>query len=557
MVRFAELARTNVLAVVPADPIVGYRARAKLVVNGPLIGLYARGTHRVVDIPDCRVLDPELSRAAAGLRRHMPVDVTLRAVDLRRMTEGVLATLVVPDRTDEARVRQAAEALVKAVPEITGVALSYRDERSHQLLGRPPTPLIGTHREKVHVLGTDGPFHFVAAGSFTQAHPGQQRRLLESILGAMVRELGATAQPSVLELYSGAGALSLALASRGARVVAAESYEPAAELAREAARVQGLDVRVEAGDAADVVRSEVLDGHQPDVVVVNPPRRGLSPVVREEIPQLRPRLIVYVSCEPLTLARDLADFARRGYAARTITPFDMMPLTEEVEGLAILMRGEPPPPEIVHEDERLIAVVKPPHEPTTPQGEHPSSLLSRVRRLGGAAEAAPVHRLDIGTSGVCLFAREPRHVAELAHALGHGQKEYIALCKGVVRDKGSIRRPLVEQGLPHEARTRYTRREIVGGHSRVTVRPDEGRKHQIRRHLASLGHPVVGDDRYGDPRTNEYFLMRHFLDRPFLHCHKIELDHRGRSLELRAPLAPDLESVLESLAATGREEEES
>jgi len=83
-------------------------------------------------------------------------------------------------------------------------------------------------------------------------------------------------------------------------------------------------------------------------------------------------------------------------------------------------------------------------------------------RRSSSLKPKGISYLDIGTSGVCLFAREPRHVAELAHALAHGQKEYIALCKGVVRDKGSIRRPLVEQGLPHEARTRYTRREIVG-----------------------------------------------------------------------------------------------
>jgi 23S rRNA (uracil1939-C5)-methyltransferase len=89
----------------------------------------------------------------------------------------------------------------------------------------------------------------------------------------------------------------------------------------------------------------------------------------------------------------------------------------------------------------------------------------------------------------------------------------------------------------------------------VTVRPDEGRKHQIRKHLASLGHPVVGDDRYGDSRTNEYFLMRHFLDRPFLHCARIVLELTGRSLELRAALAPDLVGVLESLESLAATED--
>jgi 23S rRNA (uracil1939-C5)-methyltransferase len=552
--RFGELAGTKITDVVPAEPIVGYRTRAKLVAHGSLLGLFARGTHRVVDIPECRVLDPELSRVAEGIRRHSQLGAALSAVDLKRTTTGVLATLVVPERTDEARVREAAQTLAETVPELTGISVSYRDERSHQLLGRPPVPLMGAQREKVHALGADAPFHFVAAGSFVQAHRGQQRKLLEKVISTIERELGAGRQPSVFELYSGSGALSLSLAARGARVVAVESYEPAATLAREAARAQGLELRVEAADAAEAVQRALRDGYQPDVVIVNPPRRGLSAAVREVIPRLSPRLVIYVSCEPLTLARDLADFARRGYAARSVAPFDMMPLTQEVEGLALLVRSEPPLPEIVYEDERFVAVVKSPHEPTTPQGEHPGSLLSRVRRLAGAEEAVPVHRLDIGTSGVCLMAKKPEHVGPIAQALAQGQKEYVALCKGVTRDKGSIRRPLVEHGRPHEARTRYTRREIIGGHSRVSVRPDEGRKHQIRRHLASVGHPVVGDDRYGDSRTNEYFLMRHFLDRPFLHCARIVLEFTERSLELRAALAPDLMGVLESLAATEREE---
>jgi 23S rRNA (uracil1939-C5)-methyltransferase len=297
------------------------------------------------------------------------------------------------------------------------------------------------------------------------------------------------------------------------------------------------------------VHEAIVASERPDVVVVNPPRRGLSPATRAGIARLAPELVVYVSCEAVTLGRDLADFARHGLALRALTPFDMMPLTEEVESLAILSRAEPPLPEVLHEDEHLVAVVKSPHEPTTPQGEHAGSLLERVRRLEGAREAVPVHRLDIGTSGVCLFARTPEHVPPLAAALAEGQKEYIALCKGIVRDKGSVRRPLLERGRPYEARTRYTRRDVVGGHSLVVARPDEGRKHQIRRHFASLGHPIVGDERYGDPRTNDYFVMKHFLDRPFLHCARNTLTVHGRELVLEAPLSasPDLEAVLESL----------
>jgi 23S rRNA (uracil1939-C5)-methyltransferase len=544
---FAELCRAPISAVVPADPIVGYRSRAKLVASGPLLGLYAKGTHRVVDIPHCRVEDGEVARVAEALRRRAPEDVALRAVDLQRAGDRVFLTLVVPDHTDEARANAEARRALDAIPELAGIAVSYRDERSHQVLGRPPVIVAGKERAPVRVLGESGPFHFVAPGGFAQAHRGQQRRLLEAVLAAVAARFPSLAEVRVLDLFSGAGALALALAARGARVVAVESYAPAAALARDAAAEQRLEVQVEAADAEDIVRELVTSGERPDVVIVNPPRRGISPATRAAIARLAPSLVLYVSCEPWTLARDLSDLGRHGLAVRAVAPFDMMPLTEEVEALATLGPGEPPLPEVLYEDEALIAVVKAPHEPTIPQGEHAGSLLGRVRRKPGAEEAVPVHRLDIGTSGVCLFARRPEHASELSQALALGQKEYLALCKGVVRDKGSVRRPLPERGRPQEARTRYSRRDVVGGHSLVVARPDEGRKHQIRRHLASIAHPIVGDDRYGDPRTNAHFRMRHFLDRPFLHCARIVLELGGHPLELESPLAPDLVAVLNAL----------
>src|SRR6185369_7878290 len=150
--------------------------------------------------------------------------------------------------------------------------------------------------------------------------------------------------------------------------------------------------------------------------------------------------------------RDLWDLNRLGLGAEKLAPHDMMPLTDEVETLTVLRPTAPPLPEILFEDEALIAVAKVPHESTIPQGEHDGSLLQRVRELPGAALAVPVHRLDAGTSGVCLFARDGKLVAELASALTLGEKEYIAVAHGVTRDKGSIRRPLSKHGRPKDAR---------------------------------------------------------------------------------------------------------
>jgi 23S rRNA-/tRNA-specific pseudouridylate synthase len=178
-----------------------------------------------------------------------------------------------------------------------------------------------------------------------------------------------------------------------------------------------------------------------------------------------------------------------------------------------------------------------------------------VQRGCSAPDAVPVHRLDVGTSGVCLFARRAEFASAIALSLTEGQKEYVALAKGITRPKGSITRPIVEQRKPQDARTRYSRREVVAGHSLLLVRPDQGRRHQIRRHLSSVGHAVVGDDRYGDAKTAQYFAMRHFLDRPFLHLARVILNDGERALEITAKLAPDLGFVLASMRAVGTGDE--
>lgn len=114
---------------------------------------------------------------------------------------------------------------------------------------------------------------------------------------------------------------------------------------------------------------------------------------------------------------------------------------------------------------------------------------------------APVHRLDVGTSGVLLCAAEDLVKRSLHDAIEKGElhKAYVALVHGRMRNKGVIRAPLVDGGTRREATTRWRRLERFGPFSYISVKPAEGRRHQIRRHLAGLGHPVVGDTRHRPP----------------------------------------------------------
>src|SRR4030095_12166285 len=106
---------------------------------------------------------------------------------------------------------------------------------------------------------------------------------------------------------------------------------------------------------------------------------------------LAPRVLIYVSCAPRTLARDAWDLARLGFAPQNFRPFDMLALSDAVEVLAEFAPVDVPPPHVVYEDERLVAVEKAPHEVTIRQGGHTRSLLERVRLLPGAAQAMPIH----------------------------------------------------------------------------------------------------------------------------------------------------------------------
>ncbi len=562
-----------------AEPVVSYRTRAKLMVGrGGDVGLYARGGgHQVVDIPRCRVLSPLLSRLAESLRARIrqqeedggalgPFDGqrggTLRAVDLREVREGAhakpraLLTLVV-QRTEDPRIdalREAAEALRRDHSEIAGVAVNFHVGDTPQVLGPQTVHLAGVDAA-ADAMGAS--VHLATFGSFVQAHRAQARRVHDILLAGLglEGEESADRPRRVLDLYGGSGAIALALAKAGAEVTLVEAFGPAAELAARAAEQQHLSVRAIHADTASALRGLRRDGQSFDAIVVNPPRRGTSPAARELMARLEATTIAYVSCDPETLARDLDHLSRMGYRAARLQPLDMIPLTDEVETVALLHRAPPPRPHVAFEDETVLLVAKSPHEPTSPQGDEASSLTARVRQIPGAEEAVPVHGLDPGASGLVLYARRPDFVAPWRGALAaeSSRRIYLAAVRGVTASKGTVSRDLREDGRVHSARTRYRRLAVIGGHCVLRVVPDQDRTHQIRRHLAAVGHPVLGDDRYGHGPTNRYFDEKHGLDRTFVHCVRMEVEHplTGERMVVESPLPGDLRLVLERTSGPG------
>ena len=546
------VARAAVSDTVAADPVTDFRLRTKLVVRGSVLGLFARGTHEVVDIPECRVLRPRLHAVASALRRSLPLSPPLSSVDLREADAGVLVTVAVAEQTPAAERRTLAETIAKLEPNIVSVAVSTRDDDAPQLLGRGAEVFVGPG-ELRHQPDGEATWHYAAHGAFTQAHAGQLTRLHAAIEAEIVAGAASSAGDtergaallrgvSVLELYAGSGALSLRLASRGARVTLVESFGPAARMAERAASEQGLELRVLCADAAAALGELVRAAARFDAIIVDPPRRGLAVEVRRAIAALRPAQLVYVSCFPETFARDASHLTLLGARLEAATPFDMIPLSDAVETLGRFAPAEPPLPQVLAEGDAFIAVSKEPHEATATARAGESSLLERVRRLPGAGNAVALGELEEGASGVCLFARGPEHAPALERALAASHGDFTLLAHGVTHAGGKLPR------MPRaDTPVRYERREVIAGHSLLSAALREVDLGAVGRSLALLRHPILGDERYGDRRANLHFSHRHQLERPFLHRYALTLKLPSGTERIEAPLAPDLERTLASL----------
>lgn len=519
---YPELSTLDVLGTRAAPRVLGYRTRAKLVASGAELGLFKRGTHEVVDIPECLVLEPRVLAVVAALRARLRPDVALQGVDVALVGEQLLVTLIASEMAEREALLSLARELQQAIPQVKGVAFVRRADEAVQLLSTGHEQLVGV--SELRTQEPNAPHHYVALGAFMQAHAETSAAIYDQLAARVLQD--ARNAPRVLELYAGSGALSLALAQRGAELVAVESYEPACERLTRAAREQNLNVRVRNGDAGRELTALAAQGESFDVVLVNPPRRGLDPRVRAAIAKLGAKQVGYVSCKPATLARDLAHLARLGLQCAELQPFDMMPLTDQVETLAWLTRGTASTANPLFETDELLVVDKAGYEAVQGTG----SLVERVAMRAGCDALIPLSSALPESSGVVLFAKH-KLVAEPAFSI-----VFIALARGVVRTRGQLR--------AGAARARYTRIAVVGGHSLVRV--EAARDEHVLQTFRVIGHPIIGDTR-ADRATAKHFAMRHGLDRTFLHAVEVGLDHEHR---VRSPLAPDLAAVLASLAPT-------
>ena len=528
-----------------AEPTLAYRLRAKLVCRGRALGLFQRGSHRVIDVAGCRVLSPSLTAASEALRELLPLPI--HGADLRETSEGVLVTLLTEQPEARVELEQAAQSLVEHGAALS-VAVAVRREGDVRLLSGEPELVVGASAAR-HALSATAPYAYAAHGGFVQAHAGQASYVYAEIAAGLRTRLSDVAEPSLLELFAGNGSLALALAKSRARVTAVEAYVPAIALAERAAREQDLALTAVASDASRFMLGQA--GRRFDAIIVNPPRRGLDVELRAAIARAAPRALAYVSCNPHTLARDAWHLQRLGLSLERAEPLDMIPWSDAIEALAWFVRAEPPGPRVLFEDEQLLAVEKAAHEPVADADPARPSLTRSVRSLPGCADAVPVETPGTAVSGVCWFAKRATFAAQLRAAPPAAsavtQRTLLVLARGNLRKQGTITR---HQAGAAERGARYQKQADVGRHSLMRVLSDDADERATLRDFASIHHPVLGDSAHGDAASNHFLDHRHGLDRAFVHCSasRLRVD-ADTTLEAGCELAPDLARVLASLGS--------
>jgi 23S rRNA (uracil1939-C5)-methyltransferase len=163
----------------------------------------------------------------------------------------------------------------------------------------------------------------------------------EVLYGLAAEAAGLTGSETLLDLYCGTGTIGLSMAGGAGQLIGVEVVPAAVEDARRNAAENGVtNARFICDDAAGAAAQLAAEGVKPDVVILDPPRKGCDAALIDTVAKMSPRRVVYVSCDPATLARDLKLFAEKGYATDRVTPVDMFPRTPHVECVALLVKAE-------------------------------------------------------------------------------------------------------------------------------------------------------------------------------------------------------------------------
>ena len=339
LTRIGGVADPDVRPTIAADPVLHARNKAEYDcgvdprTGHRALGAHVAASHGVLAMDDCLLQHPLSLKALAAVRALKALPSLSGAVTRVTRSGQLMLTLTAPTGAlpDEAG---AISALRAQLPELASLYLCRLNPRpTHALDGR--CRLLWGQSTVTDALC--GLAFELSPQSFFQVNPPQAERLYDAAIEA------AQIQPDdlVLDAYCGAGTITLCAARKSSRTVGVEIVAPAIENANRNAQRNGLSDRVQfvLGDAADEIPAMVARGLRPDVVITDPPRKGMDKPLIDALLLALPRRIVYVSCNPATLARDVKLLSER-YRLEYAIPVDMFPLSAHVETMALMTRDE-------------------------------------------------------------------------------------------------------------------------------------------------------------------------------------------------------------------------
>ncbi len=326
-----------------------YRNKAQIPValdkDGNIIaGFYSKRSHRVISSEDCLLQMPQFKNIVDVIKRYIaenPVTVydenthkgLVRHIYLRRgrVTGEIMVCLVVCGSTLP-RQDRLINALRECDENIKSVILNINKKDTNVVLGEECITLWG----KDYIEDELCSLRFrISPLSFYQVNPEGT----EILYGKAREYAGLTNGETLLDLYCGAGTIGLTMAENAKQVIGVEVIPEAIENAKENAEINGItNARFICDDASGAAKTLFKEGIRPDVVVLDPPRKGCSRDVLETVADMNPDRVVYVSCDPATLARDCKIFSELGYMVKEYTAVDMFPRTTHCETVALLRK---------------------------------------------------------------------------------------------------------------------------------------------------------------------------------------------------------------------------
>lgn len=334
------------LPILGSERMLHYRNKVQYPVAPPdKIGFYRARTHDVIGVESC-LIQSEAAEKVAGAVRQWMHECGVSAYDERAGRGWLRHVYVRTAKNEDALVclvassgkMKGAEELIDQVraawPQTVGIVLNVKPKAGNVILGDAYRTLWGQSYLLDELCGS---MFKLSVPSFYQVNRDQAERLYETA----VEFAGLQGTETVLELYCGTGTITLTLARHAGRVIGAEIVPEAIADAKENAVRNGVEnAEFFCGDAADVAAKCAAEGLRPDVIVVDPPRKGLAAEVIGAIVTMAPERLVYVSCDPATLGRDTKLLSERGYVLQKAVAVDMFPRTHHVETAALFTLPE-------------------------------------------------------------------------------------------------------------------------------------------------------------------------------------------------------------------------